>query len=496
MGWTRMPRRNEDRRQRRPALEGLETRTLLSQIHGFKPRHSGEPPSQTPVAALVSLRPHHASPALPRVVVPAGASSTADGATNVDAIIGASAARSTYHVDGAGSTVAVIDGGVNYNHEALGGGLGAGHKVIGGWDFADDDADPAAKTMDHGTAVAGLIASSDPSDPGVAPGADLVSLRVFDDKNVGDFGRVAAALQWVIDNHTADHITAVNLSMSDGATYAGNWFAQDGQHGQELTTLIGRLDALNIPVITATGNSFNGSQGDGFPSVIGDTISVTATDASDHVVADAQRLGTALGVQSATKVAAPGAGDLAPLGGDSFGTVTGTSFSAPLVSGAVVLLQQVYQQRFGALPTVRQLTTWLQNGSDPVNDPVTGVTIGRLDIPKALAQVPYAPVAQTLAVATPVAFAAVAAPTAIQPPAAFPVSTPIAAVPVSTPTPPAVSPNLSVWVNGQTVIGGNVSSPNASKLPAWLVSALPSFARWWSSPSDSQATKLQVWGNS
>ena len=67
----------------------------------------------------------------------------------------------------------------------LGSGFGAGHKVIAGYDFADKDSNPDATTWQHGTAVAGLIASSDAAHLGVAPGADLVALRVFGDDNQG-----------------------------------------------------------------------------------------------------------------------------------------------------------------------------------------------------------------------------------------------------------------------------------------------------------------------
>ena len=66
--------------------------------------------------------------------------------------------------------MAVIDTGVNYDNTALGGGEGPGFKVVAGYDFTNNSADPMATDSQHGTAVAGLIASSDPSDPGVAPG--------------------------------------------------------------------------------------------------------------------------------------------------------------------------------------------------------------------------------------------------------------------------------------------------------------------------------------
>ncbi|KAL5876555.1 hypothetical protein ACKVWC_005722 [Pyricularia oryzae] len=70
-------------------------------------------------------------------------------------------------VFGKGVRIAVIDSGVEYTHPALGGGLGAGFKVSGGYDLVGDAYDgsnekiPDADPMDHlghGTHVAGIIA--------------------------------------------------------------------------------------------------------------------------------------------------------------------------------------------------------------------------------------------------------------------------------------------------------------------------------------------------
>src|SRR4051812_33692266 len=139
MGWTRKPRR-AGRTQHRPDIESLEVRTLLN-----------------------------ATPATLGRPVPADGAAGGT-ATNYDAVIGATSARASYRVDGTGMTVAVIDAGVNYNHEALGGGFGAGHKVVAGYDFTSNSPDPLATVAEHGTAVAGLIASNDPAHLGVAPG--------------------------------------------------------------------------------------------------------------------------------------------------------------------------------------------------------------------------------------------------------------------------------------------------------------------------------------
>ncbi len=233
-------------------------------------------------------------------------------------------------------TVAVIDAGVNYDHEALGDGFGPGHKVVAGYDFADGIADPNATVSQHGTAVAGLIASSDPNNPGVAPGADIAALQVFDGNGQGSFNEVAQALQWVITNHAQYNITAVNLSLSDGQNYVYNWFAQDGGIGQQITGLIGQLDALNIPVVTATGNSFTGAQGQGFTSIIPDTISVTATDAtgtrsSPTPSAPRHRRSAA---PRRPRSPRPGKWIIAPIDGNSFGSRRPARASRPRSSPA------------------------------------------------------------------------------------------------------------------------------------------------------------------
>ena len=212
-----------------------------------------------------------------------------------DQIIGASAARILIvNLNGAGRTVAVIDTGVDYNNPALGGGIGAGDKVVAGVDFSGSP-NGVLPTWQHGTGVAGLVAGSDSSYSGVAPGADIVALRVFGDNNTGSFDEIASALDWVVQNHAQYNITAVNLSVSDGGNYASNVFANVGV-GQQITTAVSQLDGLNIPVVIAAGNSFDGkTQGLGFPAIVSDAVSVTATDASDTIASTAQRLGARLG---------------------------------------------------------------------------------------------------------------------------------------------------------------------------------------------------------
>ena len=114
------------------------------------------------------------------------------------------ALRTDFGLDGSGQTVAVIDSGVAYDHIALGEGFGPGYRVVGGWDFAEEDANPYddGPSGYHGTHVAGLLAGQSDDFSGVAPGADIVSLRVFDDAGNGQLEWIESALQWVYQTKT------------------------------------------------------------------------------------------------------------------------------------------------------------------------------------------------------------------------------------------------------------------------------------------------------
>jgi subtilisin family serine protease len=462
MGWVRKTHPPGPRR-RCWAIESLEVRTLLSAIPSpWRPLTLDAPPrlAQTDT-------------------------SNPSGIVAWDALDRASQARAQYNVDGTGFTAAVIDTGVNYRNEALGGYMGPNAKVDAGYDFADNSPNPMATTMQHGTAVAGLIASDDPNDPGVAPGANIAALRVFDVNGQSSFVYIANALQWVIDHHQQDNITVVNLSISDGGNYAANWFANDGGIGQRITSLIHQLDLLNIPVVAAAGNSFDGTdQGMGFPAIDPETISVTATDGAGHLASDAQRLGSALGGAAATTIAAPGVNLLAPADGQTFTTVTGTSFAAPQVTGAILLLQQVYEDRFGQLPTVAQLKSWLQNGSDPITDPATGTTIGQLDILKALSLVPN-PQPQIVNPAAPTSSPPAPGPVNNPKPEPAPAPAPTA-TPVASPTPAPSSPGTSV---SQAPAASLVATPSPPPTP----SQPPSAPQPAPVPAPSQTPALQLY---
>src|SRR5581483_8165698 len=104
--------------------------------------------------------------------------------------IGLDKARSAFSYNGAGYSVAVIDTGIDYTHPDLGGAWGA--RVVAGWDFVNNDADPMDDNG-HGTHVAGIIGSSNATYYGVASGVNLIALKVLDANGSGSFGSVEDA---------------------------------------------------------------------------------------------------------------------------------------------------------------------------------------------------------------------------------------------------------------------------------------------------------------
>ncbi|MFK8908027.1 S8 family serine peptidase, partial [Streptomyces sp. YS-3] len=117
--------------------------------------------------------------------------------------------------DGKGVTVAVLDSGVDYSHPDLGGGFGEGHKVVGGYDFANGDADPMDDNG-HGTHVAGIIAGRAAEKggvTGVAPGASILAYKVMDDAGEGYTSDIVAGIEAAIDPANPHRADVINMSL-------------------------------------------------------------------------------------------------------------------------------------------------------------------------------------------------------------------------------------------------------------------------------------------
>ena len=203
------------------------------------------------------------------------------------AMTGADAAQDS-GLTGAGVKVGVIDSGIDYHHPDLGGGFGAGRRVVTGYDFVGDrydaggtggaliphpDADPD-DCNSHGTHVAGIVgASGNPltgGARGVAPGVTFGAYRVF-----GCDGSTSADIMVAaMDRALADGMDVVNMSI-------GSAFQTWPQYPTAVAA-----DALvdaGVVVVTSIGNSgASGVYSAGAPGVGRNVIGVASFDNS-HV---------------------------------------------------------------------------------------------------------------------------------------------------------------------------------------------------------------------
>ena len=144
-------------------------------------------------------------------------------------------------VTGKGMKIGIIDTGIDYNHPDLGGPGFPNDKVVGGYDFADDDDDPMdPPEQGHGTAVAG-IAAGNGKVKGMAPDALLYAYKVFSNQGGASEDDIIAAVEQALK----DGCTAVNLSLgSTGGKSEGT---------PELDTMNNAVD-LGLIVVAAAGN--------------------------------------------------------------------------------------------------------------------------------------------------------------------------------------------------------------------------------------------------
>ena len=280
---------------------------------------------------------------------------TSDG-VSVDAS-GARDARTRYGVTGAGVTVAVIDSGIQATPDVPATRIRAFVDFVNRYTVAYDD-------YGHGTHVAGLIAGSGAKSEGkytgVAPGANIVALKVLDSKGAGTTSGVLAALDWVRTNHLTYGIKVVNLSL-------GHPIYEKAAY-DPLVLAVEDLTTRGLVVVTAAGN-LGKSKTTGeilyasvtSPGNAPSAITVGATNThhtllrSDDTVTDFSSRGptrldkaikpdvVAPGYQMASQVSHYGYLKLAypsmmmPQG---YMKLNGTSMATPVVAGAAALMLQ------------------------------------------------------------------------------------------------------------------------------------------------------------
>ncbi|HYC54220.1 MAG TPA: S8 family serine peptidase, partial [Candidatus Binatia bacterium] len=283
--------------------------------------------------------------------------------------------------DGTGATVAVIDTGIDHTHTDLGGCLGPACKVRGGYDFVDDDPMPQ-DGHGHGTHVAGIVASSHPSLPGVAPGASLLAYRVLDDDGYGLESDVMAGIERAIDpdddGDTSDRADVLNLSLGG-----------DGDADSPLAQAADNATAAGAVVVAAAGNRSWYSRILS-PGSARSAVTVGATGDNDVRAVFSSRGPNQPGNEIKPEISAPGVAVCAPraagtgLGGACHDAehvaLSGTSMATPHVAGAAALLRAA-----DPVLTPAQVKSMLIGGARDVGAPIKDIGAGVLDIAAAAA---------------------------------------------------------------------------------------------------------------
>jgi subtilisin family serine protease len=235
------------------------------------------------------------------------------------------------------TVVAVIDTGVDYAHPDLvaniwtNPGETPGDLVdndhnglvddVHGWDFCNEDNDPA-DGHGHGTHVAGTLAATGDNGAGVvgvAWSAKIMAIKFLSDQGFG---------------YNSDAVEAVGYAALMGARLSNNSWGGGGPSASLYNAIQSSILSNCLFAAAAGNNGVNNDRVAHYPSSYGldGILSVAATDPNDEL-AYYSNYGFA-----SVDLAAPGSGILSLLPGNQYGIKSGTSMATPHASGAAVLV--------------------------------------------------------------------------------------------------------------------------------------------------------------
>ncbi|UCH83338.1 MAG: S8 family serine peptidase, partial [Candidatus Latescibacterota bacterium] len=277
--------------------------------------------------------------------------------------------------------VGVCDGGVDYEHEDLAANIYKnpneipGNNIdddnngfiddVRGWDFGDDDNDPMDESG-HGTHVAGTIAAVGNNGIGITGvnwHARIMPLKIVDINGEGFTYPAARAIEYAVmmgarvTNHSwggGNPSSALNDAIIAAQEAGVLTVASAGNAGRELNDYHQHFPA---------GLPFDG------------IVSVANTNRNDQLA------GSSNWSSENVDLGAPGSGILSTTPGNRYESFTGTSMSAPHVTGAISLIW-AHAPRMSAM----QVKELLLANVDPLPD-LDGRTVsgGRLNLHSALA---------------------------------------------------------------------------------------------------------------
>ncbi|HMG99394.1 MAG TPA: S8 family serine peptidase [Gaiellales bacterium] len=213
----------------------------------------------------------------------------------------------------------------------------------------------------HGTEVAEIVAS-------MAPDVRVMAARVFSDGGRSTTSAVHRVFEWVLDPDgnpkTDDAPSVINGSWDDG---------QPGRCETEFDSDIAALRAAGIVPVFAAGNAGPAAATGASPASAPSAVAVGSVSAGDIVSSFSGRGPSPCGNAVYPTIAAYGEG-IAIDGPGGSATVSGTSFAAPQVTGAVALLAGMFP---GATPDaiVDALVRGARDVGTPGADSDTGAGI-------------------------------------------------------------------------------------------------------------------------
>ncbi|MGZ4258582.1 MAG: S8 family serine peptidase [Gaiellaceae bacterium] len=252
-------------------------------------------------------------------------------------------------VSGPAPSIAFVDSGIEAGRADFGDRIRANVNLSGLPDNSPGDG------FGHGTLVAGLAAGSAPQYPGAAPTAGIVSLDVMDDNGMARTSDVIRAAQWILANHNAYDIRVANFSLHSTTPTSFRW--------DPLDKAVEKLWFAGVVVVASAGNDTKGGQQIAMANAPGnDPFAITVGALDLHNSANPERAtvapwsdwGYTFDGFAKPELSAPGRSITGPVPSGStlantkqfknqvlrtpqgtYMTLSGTSLSAPIVSGIV-----------------------------------------------------------------------------------------------------------------------------------------------------------------
>ena len=265
----------------------------------------------------------------------------------------------TEGINGSGIGVAVIDTG-NWSHDSLNKNPEGDMRLLAQYNAITNQMESPGFENDgsgHGVHVTSMILSSNLSASqrynGVAPYANLISVKAFDDSGAGTYLDVIRAIDWVVAHKEQHNIRVMNLSFS--AT------PQSYYWDDPLNQAVMRAWQEGIVVVAAAGNTGPDPMTIGVPGNVPYVITVgamsdnyTPNNIDDDVLASFSSAGPTVEGFVKPEMVAPGGHmlGLMPLNAQiaqaypqfqqdaSYYTMSGTSQASAVTSGVVALMLQ------------------------------------------------------------------------------------------------------------------------------------------------------------